>query len=83
MNKHYKPIACSLHDEYEIAIMHRKYLNIKWFDDDAGVYHTDKVLPKDILLKNKEEFLVARAHDSAQNNNELCIRLDKITLLEK
>ncbi len=77
MNKHYKPIACSLHDEYEIAIMHRKYLNIKWLDDDTGVNHTDKVLPKDVLVKNKEEFLVA----NTQDNRELCIRLDKITLL--
>jgi transcriptional antiterminator Rof (Rho-off) len=78
MNKHYKPIACSLHDEYEIAIIHRKYLNIKWLDD-TGVNHTDKVLPKDVLVKNKEEFLVAYTQD----NRELCIRLDKITLLEK
>lgn len=79
MNKHYKPIACSLHDEYEIAIMHRKYLNIKWFDDDTGVNYTDKVLPIDLLVKNKEEFLVV----NTQDNRELCIRLDKITLLEK
>ena len=79
MNKHYKPIACSLHDEYEIAIMHRKYLNIKWFDDDTGVNYTDKVLPIDLLVKNKKEFLVV----NTQDNRELCIRLDKITLLEK
>ena len=83
MNNQYKPIACSLHDEYEVAIMQKKYLNIKWLDD-AGVNHTEKVLPKDILVKNKEEFLVARTHhDNAQDNTQLYIRLDKITLLEK
>ena len=81
MDASYKPIACSLHDEYEIAIMHGKHLTIRWVDS-TGTCHTDKVLPKDILVKNKEEFLVARTHDSAQDNKELCIRLDKITLLE-
>ena len=77
MTDSYKPIACSLHDEYEIAIMQRNYLNIKW-SDSSGVQHTEKVLPKDILLKNKEEFLVAETPDQ----NELCVRLDKITLLD-
>ena len=53
MSKQYKPIACSLHDTYEVAIMQKKHLNIKWLDDN-GESHTDKVLPKDILVKNKE-----------------------------
>ena len=81
MTKPYQPIACSLHDEYEIAIMHKKTISIKWTDDN-GEHHTEKVLAKDILIKNKEEFLVARTHDSAQNNKVLCLRLDKITLLD-
>ena len=72
----YKPIACSLHDEYEIAIMHKKHMNIKW-SDDGGEEHADKVLPKDIQVKDKAEFLVANTRD----NKELCIRLDKIALL--
>ena len=77
MNKPYRPIACALHDKYEIAIMHKKHLTIKWLDEN-GTFHTDKVLPKDILVKNKEEFLVA----TTQGNKEICFRLDKITLLE-
>ena len=81
MTKSYQAIACSLHDAYEIAIMHKKHLNIKWLDD-KGESHTDKVLPKDILVKNREEFLVARTYDSAQDNKLLCLRLDKITLLD-
>jgi transcriptional antiterminator Rof (Rho-off) len=76
MNNSYQPIACSLHDEYEIAIMHKKYIDIKWSGDGGGEY-TDKVLPKDIQVKDREEFLVANTRD----NKELCIRLDKITLL--
>jgi Rho-binding antiterminator len=71
----YQPIACALHDEYEIAIMHKQQLNIKWSDDDGQ--HTAKVLPKDILVKDRQEFLIAESLDKA----ELCIRLDKIILL--
>jgi len=78
MNEVYQPISCALHDEYEIAIMHKKYLPVRWLDD-SGELHADKVLPKDILVKNKEEFLIA----TDQNNKELCIRLDKIFLLDR
>ena len=76
MNNRYEPIACSLHDEYEIAIMHKKYLDIKW-SGDGGEEYTDTVLPKDILVKDKAEFLVV----NTRGNKEMCIRLDKITLL--
>lgn len=57
--------------------MHKTHLNIKWVDNN-GIYHTDKVLPKDILVKDREEFLVANTSDK----KELCIRLDKIMTLE-
>lgn len=78
MSEPYRPIDCALHDEYEIAIMHKKYLPVRWLDDN-GEFHTGRILPKDTQVKNKEEFLIA----VDQANNELCIRLDKITLLEK
>ena len=77
MTDTYKPIACSLHDEYEIAIMRKKQLNIKW-SDDTDKQHAGKAIPKDILVKDKEEFLVVNTLD----NKELCIRMDKITLLK-
>jgi len=70
----YIPIACSLHDEYEIAIMRKQYLYIKWFDDN-NQKHVEKVLPKDILVKNREEFLVV----ITQDDTVLQLRLDKIT----
>lgn len=72
----YIPIDCALHDEYEIAVMHKKSLQIKWLDEN-GQQHTEKVLPKDVLVKNKEEFLVANTSD----NREICIRLDRIALV--
>lgn len=76
MTKLYKPIACASHDQYEIAIMQKKQLHIKWLDDN-GEPHSEAVLPTDILVKNKEEFLVA----TGKNNKPLVIRLDNITLL--
>jgi len=78
MTNSYKSIACALHDEYEIAIMHKKYLKIRW-SDDAGEQRTAKVLPKDIQVEDRQEFLIA----DSQDHNELRIRLDKITLLDK
>ena len=76
MTNPYKPRACSLHDEYEIAIMQKRHLIITWLDD-SGFSHSDKVLPKDILVKDRAEFLVANTKD----DKELIIRLDKITIL--
>lgn len=76
MTKPYQPIPCALHDEYEIAIMHKKYLRIKW-SDDRGEQRTDSVLPKDILVRDKQEFLVA----DTGKGEALCIRLDNITIL--
>lgn len=78
MTSTYQPIACALHDEYELAIMHKKHLNIRWLDD-LGKRHVAKVLAKDILVKNKEEFLIAETLE----NKKLCIRLDKVVLLDK
>ena len=76
MSEPYVPIACALHDEYEIAIMHKKHLRIKW-SDDRGEQHTGDVLPKDILVKDKQEFLIAEV----VGGEAICVRLDKITLL--
>ena len=72
----YRPIDCALHDEYELAIMHKKMLSIRW-SDDSGEQHVATILAKDILVKDKQEFLLAETQDDKQ----LCIRLDKITLL--
>ncbi len=74
-NKPYQPIACALHDEYEIAIMHKKQLKIRWSDNNED--HTARVLPQDILVKDGQEFLMAESEDKKQ----YCIRLDRITLL--
>lgn len=74
-NKPYQPIACALHDQYEIAIMQKKQLTLSWSDIDGQ--HTARLMPKDILVKDKQEFLIAESQDK----NEYCIRLDWITFL--
>ena len=76
MNTPYTPIACSLHDEYEIAIMKKSQLAIQWLDEN-GDAHNGSVQPIDLRVKNKEEFLVFTNHV----DQELCIRLDRITFL--
>jgi len=79
MNEPYRPVACALHDEYEIAIMRKNRLHLMWLDDDGNV-HNCEVLPEDILVKDKSEYLLASDVD---NQHTLCIRLDKITLLPR
>jgi transcriptional antiterminator Rof (Rho-off) len=77
MNQPYQPIACALHDKYEIAIMFKQHIDITW-QDDSGEQHTEKVLPVDLPVKNGEEFLLAKLND----DKELCIRLDRIALVD-
>ena len=76
MSDTYIPIACSLHDEYEVAIMREKKIELHWRDDDGG-RHIEKVLPGDILVKNGQEFLIAYTDDG----DKLCLRLDRISLV--
>ncbi len=70
----YMPIACALHDEYEIAIMHKKRLHLKW-KDAAGKRYEESVLAIDIEVKQGEEHLLVKFIHS-----DICqrIRLDRI-----
>lgn len=78
MNKHYIPIACALHDRYEIAIMRKTRIEIAWIDE-AGRACQGAVMPQDIVVKNSEEFLLF----FDMQGNESLIRLDHITLAEQ
>ena len=71
----YKPIACALHDEYEIAIMHGRKLRITWLDE-SGDSHESRVLPIDTRVENGEEFLIAEE----EGGERLTIRLDRIDI---
>lgn len=72
----YAPIACDLHSEYELAILHRRRLRLVW--TDANVIHDEAVLPLDIHTMHHQEFLVCRAGDGAMHE----IRLDRIRRME-
>jgi len=77
MTDQYRPIACALHDEYEIAIMRRQKIRITWLDD-SGCSHDSLVLPLDTRVDNGEEFLIAEQ----ESGERLSIRLDRITINE-
>jgi len=69
----YKPIACDLHSEYELAVMHRVNLRLAW-RDQHGQRHIGQLLPLDLRTRNRTEYLVAQTHDGRHHD----IRLDRI-----
>jgi len=69
----YKPIACSLHSEYELAIMQRLQLRLSWIDAH-GQEHIGNLLPLDLYTRDRAEYLAARNSDGHQHE----IRLDRI-----
>lgn len=69
----YKPIACGLYSEYELAIMRRSRLRLSWVDTQ-GQRHIGTLQPLDLFTRNHVEYLVGRAIDGQQHE----IRLDKI-----
>jgi Rho-binding antiterminator len=69
----YKPIACGLYSEYELAIMRRVKLRLSWVDAQ-GQQHIGQLLPLDLYTRQHVEYLVARAIDGQRHE----IRLDKI-----
>ena len=73
----YQPIACALHDEYEIAIMHKSILQLQWHDED-GSLHKRRLLPVDIRAQDGAEYLLVKEPgDEAVQ----WIRLDRIKVL--
>ena len=74
----YTPISCSIHSEYELAIMHKKLLQLTWRDAD-GQQHSGLVTPVDLLTRQHQEFLLATLPD----NTEVKIRLDRIVSMSE
>lgn len=72
----YSPIACARYSEYELAIMHRQKLHLRW--RDANVHYDQVVLPLDLKTINHEEFLIFRG----SQDETLSIRLDRIQRME-
>lgn len=69
----YRPVACEIYAELELAILRHKRLRLVWRDCD-GTHHVATLRPKDLLTRQHEEFLISE--DSEANLVE--IRLDRI-----
>ncbi len=72
----YAPIACARYSEYEVAILHRQKLHLRW--QENNVHYDQVVQPLDLKTANHEEFLICRNNTGAT----LTIRLDHIHRLE-
>ncbi len=72
----YTPIACALHDEFEIAVMRAQPVRVKLQQADGAV--TVTVMPLDIRVQAGEEFLVYRREGSEESEQ---VRLDRVRLL--
>ncbi|MBT32160.1 MAG: hypothetical protein CMO01_21070 [Thalassobius sp.] len=66
----YQPVNCGFYDYFEAAITLKKKVSISYLNT-IGELVTEEVTPIDLLIKNKEEFLVLA--DGKK------IRLDQIT----
>lgn len=69
----YQPIDCALYERYEIAILHRHPLRVRW-RDAGGLVHLETLEPKDLETRDGEEFLLARSPDGTPRR----LRLDAI-----
>ncbi|HEX6929308.1 MAG TPA: transcriptional antiterminator, Rof [Gammaproteobacteria bacterium] len=73
MTDDYVPIDCDLYERYELAIMHRETLFIRW-RDAAGMIHLEPLQPVDLRARNGEEYLHTRTADGQKR----VLRLDAI-----
>lgn len=73
MSEPYKPIACGVHDQLELAIMHAERLALVWTDAD-GAQQQGILEPVDIQVSESVEYLVFRSGDR--------LRLDRIKSFE-
>ena len=68
----YQPIACDLYSQFELAIMHRLRIRLRWIEDN--VIHDQAVTPIDLRTLQHAEFLVCRVGAAAP----FLVRLDRI-----
>jgi transcriptional antiterminator Rof (Rho-off) len=68
----YRPISCATHSEYELIIMHKQKLRLRWAE--GNVIHEEIVQPLDLQTRAHQEFLICRT----QGAQTVSIRLDHI-----
>jgi transcriptional antiterminator Rof (Rho-off) len=69
----YTPISCDSHSSFELFVMNGKPIQVSWRDPD-GQLHLETVLPKDVLTRNSEEFLLVECRSGQLRE----LRLDRI-----
>lgn len=67
------PIACALHEHFQLAVMKKMSLDIVWVDD-SGLNRMDRIRPIDVYTKQNAEYL----RGDINNLGEVEIRLDFI-----
>ena len=68
----YIPVDCGLHSEFELAILRRSPMRLRW-EDAAGRVRVGLVTPVDLQTRQHEEYLVVRDREQRYE-----IRLDRI-----
>ena len=76
MSDDYQPIDCGLYDEYELAIMHKRPLDLQV--TEAGAVTIRRVEPLDTSVADGAEYLVCR---DIRTDESLRLRLDRIRML--
>ena len=74
MPEDYRPVACDLHSEFELAAMHRDRLRVRWVGADGG--DTEAVAAVvDLVTRRGAEYLLLEGG--------LEIRLDSLRLARR
>jgi Rho-binding antiterminator len=73
MTREYTPIPCALYSEYELAIMRRRTLKVRW-KDRYGMDRVETLRPTDLRTRRHAEFMIARN----QLGQQRVLRLDRI-----
>lgn len=76
MSDDYQPIDCGLYDEYELAIMHKRPLDLQV--TEAGAVTIRRVEPLDTSVADGAEYLVCRDTESGET---LRLRFDRIRMV--
>lgn len=71
----YTPIACGLHEQYQLAVLKRAPLDLQW-RTQQGASRQARVLLRDVFTRTGAEYLAGETREG----EAIEIRLDRITL---
>jgi Rho-binding antiterminator len=73
MDRNYTPISCELYSRYELVIMRRRTLRVRWKDRN-GMDRLETLKPTNLRTRRRAEFMIARNHLGQMR----VLRLDRI-----